>query len=127
MWRQYNPNPNGLNTDDCTARALTLALDVDWETAFFLLALMGAQMGIMQLDLNAVWWAVLRQHGYYRKSLPDNCPDCYSVREFCAEHPKGVYVLYTDKHVLTAIDGDWYDTADSGNEVVIYYWYRKDG
>ena len=75
---------------------------------------------------NAVWGAVLRQHGFYRDSLPHVCPDCYTVAEFCADHPRGIYVLGTDGHVVTAIDGDWYDVWDSGDEIVTYYWYRKE-
>lgn len=126
MFRPYNPNPVGALTDDCTARALTLALGVDWDTAFFLIAINAAQMGTMTLQKNAVWWSVLRQHGFSRRTLPETCPDCYTVADFCADHPRGVYVIGTDEHVVTAVDGDWYDTDDSGGCTVLYYWYMEE-
>lgn len=126
MYIEYNPNPVGNLTGDCTTRALTMALDVEWETAFFLQAINAAQMGLIDLDINAVWWSVLRQHGFSRRSVPDSCPECYTVADFCADHPQGVYVIGTDEHVVCAVNGDWYDSSDSGQEIVLYYWYRRD-
>jgi len=125
MFKSFNPNPVANREDDCTVRAVSLALGTDWETTYFLLAINGAQMGLM-MDTNGVWWSVLRQNGFYRKALPETCPDCYTVRDFCADHPNGVFVIGTDRHVVTAIDGDWYDLFDCGDETVLYFWYRKD-
>lgn len=125
MWRQFNNNPISRRVGDCAVRAVACALGIDWETAYIEICQAGIQMGDMPSS-NAVWGAVLRKHGFYRDSLPHACPDCYSVAEFCADHPRGIYVLGTDGHVVTAIDGDWYDVWDSGDEIVTYYWYRKD-
>lgn len=33
MWIEYNPNPTGRNVDDCAVRAVSKALNTDWETA----------------------------------------------------------------------------------------------
>ena len=68
----------------------------------------------------------LRQNGFSRENLPHACPDCYTVRQFAADHPKGTYVLGLDRHVVTLRDGDWYDLFDSGDETVVYVWYRKE-
>lgn len=72
---------------------------------------------------NSVWGAVLRQNGFYRQSIPDTCPDCFSVKDFCKENPKGTFVLGTGTHVVTAIDGNYYDVWDSGDEIIAYVWY----
>ena len=48
----------------------------------------------------------------------------YTVEDFCIDHPHGVYVLGCDGHVLTVVDGLYYDSWDSGGEVPIYYWER---
>ena len=125
MFRTVNPNPVGRRVTDCAVRAVSLALDVDWETAYFLIAINGAQMGDM-MESNAVWGSVLRQHGFNRKALPDTCPDCYTVRDFCLDHPRGVFVLGLHEHTVCAIDGDWLDIWNCGDEPVEYYWYRKD-
>lgn len=34
---KYNPNPAGRNVGDCAVRAVSKALDVDWETSFAIL------------------------------------------------------------------------------------------
>lgn len=38
----------------------------------------------------------------------------------------GTYILALSGHVVTVVDGDWYDTWDSGGEIPIYYWVRED-
>ena len=33
MYHEYNPNPTEKRREDCVIRALTKALNVDWDTA----------------------------------------------------------------------------------------------
>jgi hypothetical protein len=58
--------------------------------------------------------------------LPNDCPDCYTVEDFCQEHPNGTFVVATHGHVLAVIDGNYYDSWDSGQENPIYYFERED-
>ena len=126
MYREFNNNPTGRRVGDCAVRAVSLALNKDWETAYLLIALNGLQMGDMPSS-NSVWGSVLRQAGFVRENLPNTCPDCYTVRDFCEEHPKGTFVLGLSGHVVTVKDGgNWYDVWDSGDEPVLFYWHRKD-
>lgn len=118
---RYNANPDHARVGDCTVRALSLAFDTDWEDAYIRLAI----HGFMQRDMpssDIVWWDLLEKNGFSRNAIPSDCPLCTTVRQFCRDHPEGVYVLATEKHVLTAIDGDWYDTWDSGDEIVLHFW-----
>lgn len=121
----YNENPTGRSVGDCTVRAISVALDVDWETAYTLMAVAGFNMGDMPSS-NSVWGAVLRQHGFYRKNIPNSCPDCYTIADFARDNPYGVFVLGTGTHVVTVIDGDIYDAWESSNEIPAYYWYRRE-
>lgn len=121
----YNPNPKQLNTGDCVIRALTLALDTDWHSAYIRLAIFGDRMCQMP-STNTVWGAFLMQNGYKRYSLPTECPDCYSVKDFADEHPKGKYVLATGTHVVMLIDGSWWDSWDSASEKVLYCFVKED-
>ena len=73
---------------------------------------------------NNVWPKLLKREGFKRYILPDTCPDCYTVRRFCLEHQNGQFILATGSHVIAVIDGDYYDTWDSGDEVPIYYFTR---
>lgn len=125
MWVEYNKNPVGRRVGDCSVRAVSVALDVDWETAYVMMAVNGFSMGDMP-NSNSVWGAVLRQHGFYRESIPDNCPDCYTAEDFAKDHPNGIYVLGFGDHVATVVDGDIYDAWDSSKEIPQYVWYRKE-
>ena len=125
MWIEFNNNPTGRTVGDCAVRAISLALGVDWETAYAMIANNGFQMGDMPSS-NSVWGAVLRQNGFYRKSIPDTCPDCYTAEQFAKDHPKGIYVLGFGTHVATIIDGNIYDAWDSSKEIPQYVWYRKE-
>lgn len=124
-FRHYNPNPDHNRVGDCTVRALSEALGMSWEDTYWLICGEGA----LQYDMpsgDAVWGAVLKMAGFQKRTIPDTCPACYSVRQFADDHPQGVYVVVVASHVLTVRDGDYYDTWDSGDEVPIYYYFREE-
>lgn len=125
MWIYTNPNPTGRTVGDCSVRAVSIALDTDWETAYDMISRNARAMGDMPSS-DSVWGSVLRQNGFYRAAIPNQCPDCYTAEDFCREHPRGVYVLCFSGHVATVIDGDIYDTWDSRKEIPQYFWYRKE-
>lgn len=124
-FREYNPNPAKRNTVDCAVRAVSKALDQNWDATYVGLSVQGYTVGDM-MEANHVWGAYLRRHGFQRKIIPNECPDCYTVSEFAADHPKGVYVLALSGHVVCIVDGDWYDSWDCGAEIPLYYWHKED-
>ena len=75
--------------------------------------------------LNSVWASFLSSMGFKHNLLPDTCPMCYTVEDFCSEHPTGTYLLGTGTHVVAVKDGDYYDAWDSGDEVVTYYFAQN--
>lgn len=124
MYKFYQPNPLEKRTEDCVIRALTKALDVDWETA----SIYAIIQQIMDADIytkNYVWGNLLLRNGYTKHHLPDTCPDCYTIRNFADDHKQGTYIVGTGDHVVAVIDGDYYDTFDSGDAVPVVY-YRKE-
>ena len=125
MFIEYNPNPTGRRVGDCAVRAVAKALDLDWETAYIKIVTNGYNMGDMPSSYS-VWGSVLRQNGFYKEAIPNECPECYTAEQFCYEHPQGVFVLGFGGHVATIKDGDLYDSFDSSNERPIYYWYKKE-
>lgn len=125
-WKYYNPNPLERRTGDCSVRAVSAALNVDWETAFALIAEMAFDMADV-VSANDVWGAVLRRHGFYRMRIPDSCPDCYTAADFARENPEGTFVAVFNGHVACIRDGKILDSWDSSNEPVRYIWYRRDG
>ena len=124
MWVEFLNNPAGRRVGDCAVRAVSVALDTDWETAYDMMAQAGYNMADLPSS-DAVWGAVLRQNGFYRTGITNSCPDCYTVRDFARDNPKGVFVLGTGKHAVTVKDGDYYDAWDSGDEIPVYVWFRR--
>ena len=124
MFKEYNPNPVGNNVGDCVIRAITKTMEKSWEGTYIDIVVQGFLHSDMPSS-NHVWDAYLRDNGFNRYIMPNFCPDCYTIRQFCYDHPKGTYILATGTHVVTAVDGDYYDTWDSGSEVPIYYYTRE--
>ena len=124
MWIEFNNNPVGRRVGDCSIRALSLALDTDWENAYLMSAVNGYKMGDMPSS-NSVWGAVLRQNGFYKHIIPNTCPDCYTFEDFAKEHGECVYVIGTGSHVATVIDGVLYDAWDSSHEIPVFYWSKE--
>jgi hypothetical protein len=120
-----NLNPVRRRAGDCTVRAISKFLGEEWETIYVALALEGFRLCDMP-SANHVWAAYLRRKGYKRHSLPNTCPDCYTVAQFCDDHPKGTYMLALSGHVVTVINGCYYDSWDSGDETPIYYFSKGD-
>ena len=124
VWVWYNPSPAGRNVGDCAVRAVAKALDVDWETAYAMMASAGYAMNDVPSS-NAVWGSVLRQHGFVRSSIPPTCPDCYTAEDFAKDHPHGTYVLGFGNHTATIRNGRLFDSYDSSQMIPQYYWQKK--
>ena len=123
MYVYYNPNPDGERANDCTVRAICKATDQTWADVYVGLFLKGYDMKDM-LASNPVWGAYLQDKGFTREIIPNTCPDCYTVADFADDHKHGAYVLGTGTHAVAVVNGDYYDTWDSGGEVPIYFYRR---
>lgn len=123
MYSHYNKNPLGKNVGDCTVRAISKATGKSWEDTYLALCM----QGLIDCDMpsaNAVWGNYLRKLGFRRHIVPDTCPECYSVSDFARENPRGTFILALSGHVVCVQDGVIYDSWNSGNETVLYFWER---
>lgn len=123
-YKYFNPNPAGQRVGDCVIRAISKLTGQDWEQTYIGVAV----QGYISYDMpssNAVWAEYLRRHGFRRYVIPDTCPDCYTVKDFCIENPQGAFLLATGSHVVAVVDGDYYDAWDSGAEVPVYFWAKE--
>lgn len=124
MWKKHNENPANARVGDCVIRAISTALNQDWVKTYAELCV----QGLMFCDLpssNAVWGSYLAHKGYKRFAIPNDC-NCYTVEDFCKDHPKRTYILGTGTHALTVIDGNYIDVWDSGQEIPIYYFTKEE-
>ena len=123
-YKFFNPNPLGKFVGDCTIRAICAVTGLDW----YEIHRQQSDLSRIMADMPSsddVWWELLRLHGFRRVKLLDSCPDCYTVSDFAYDHPSGLYVLGPKEHAIAVIDGDWYDTWDSGATVPLYYLRRE--
>jgi len=119
----FNPNPSELSVGDCVIRAISKITAQSWEKTYIELMLQGYMMSDLP-SANRVWNEYLLRLGFTRKFIPDTCPNCYTVRQFCQDFPVGEYILATGAHVIAVINGNYYDSWDSGNEIPMYYYER---
>ena len=118
-----NRNPFNKRVGDCVIRAISKVMDMPWDDVAIDLSM----MMVLEKDIvssNSLWGKYLMLNGFVRGNLPDTCPFCYTLEDFCRDFPKGRYVVATGSHVIAVIDGNYYDTFDSGKEVVTYYFER---
>lgn len=118
-----NPNPIRNIVGDCVIRGICILTNSNWEEIYMDVC----NEGLLLCDMpssNAVWSSYLEKRGYVREVIPNTCPRCYTVRNFCVDNAKGKFLLATGTHVIAVINGNYYDTWDSGDEVPMYYWKR---
>lgn len=121
----YNPNPKGSRVGDCTIRAISKATGKEWEAVYAGLSAYGYMLCDMP-SANHIWGAYLKREGFKRYFVDDHGRDIYTVEDFCKDHPTGSYILAIEGHVVCVVDGRYYDSWDSGNEIPIFYWTRGD-
>ncbi|MBR5271067.1 MAG: hypothetical protein IKV64_02670 [Clostridia bacterium] len=122
---KYNANPAHNRIGDCTVRAISTALNQQWEKTYLELCI----QGLIMFDLpNAdyVWGQYLKNKGFKRNILPCDNGICITVEQFCYEHPNGIYLLCPKNHIIAVINGKFYDTWNSGQEILNYYWKREE-
>ena len=126
MYVYYNPNPRGRwYAGDCVIRAISKADGQDdWDKIYWDLSHYGNVIGDWGNN-NSVWDSYLRDNGYRREILPNTCPYCYTIADFAREHPTGTYIVATGRHAVAVVDGDWWDSWDSGKEMPIYYYTKE--
>lgn len=123
MYRYYDPNPNGYGGEygDCVIRAISKLFHCSWDEAFIQLSIQAYKMKRIMTD-NITWGSYLKEHDYIKEILAETI----TIREFCKQFDEGKYALATGSHVVAAINGDYFDSWDSGNEPILYLWREKD-
>ena len=125
MWQYINKNPRGRSVGDCTVRAISAATGNGWEETYLDLCLFGLLMADMPSS-NSVTTAYLRKKGFRLRTISDDCPDCYTIADFCKDHPQGTYIIGTGSHLTTVIDSVLWDSWDSSNECPVYYFEKME-
>lgn len=123
-FRYFNNNPEKNIVGDCTVRAIATVTHQSWIRTHKDLCALSAELFDMPSS-NHVWSTYLKRKGFKHHLVPNYCPDCYRVIDFCKENPEGEYLLSTGSHVVAVVNGNYLDTWDSGDETVESYWRKE--
>lgn len=125
MFKQINLNPLGKSTGDCVIRALSVLLTRSWNEIYLLLCVYGYMLKDWGSS-NSVWDRLLKDEGFKKSMIPDTCPDCYTIKDFCTDigNDGRRYLVATGSHVVAVINGFYYDSWDSGDEIPLYYYWK---
>lgn len=124
-WIEYNPNPNPKNSsNDCTIRAYCAAENITWDEAYDIACVRGKGMTCMPNEGPAIKDILETEFGYTQHKLSKE-EKKMTVAEFGVKHPEGTFVLITPSHAVTVIDGEYYDSWDSGEKKVKCYYSKN--
>ena len=121
MWIQANPNPEKKQVPDCVIRAICIALNKSWLEVSDELYSIARKEYSVTCDDN-IWGQYLYSLGFEPILLPHICPKCITIDDFSKMYPFGTYIIGTGKHAVAVINGNYYDSWDSGNEIPSFFW-----
>lgn len=123
MWIKANPNPKRKEAPDCVIRAVCIALGVSWYKVHRDLCILSAVECSVPND-DHVWGKYLYELGFTPFILPESCPKCITVSKFCEVFSHGTYIIGTGNHAVTVIDGNYYDSWNSGEQIPSFFWKK---
>lgn len=121
MWIRANPNPEQKEVPDCVIRAISIALNQPWLQTFDELCSV-ARADYNMPSADNVWGHYLYLKGFEPFLLPDHCPKCITIDLFTRYFPHGTFIIGTGSHAVAIIEGNYYDSWDSGSEICSFFW-----
>lgn len=107
---------------DCGARAMAIALGLDYKTVYKELAQANKDMGFAKSARNGimknVYDMVLQRHGWVWHQAPKF--DGRKAR--CSDMPAGIVIARQARHFVAVVDGQPNDIWDCTEKMVYGYW-----
>ena len=118
-FKYFQPNEKDIKdkTGDCQIRALCKVLGVSWVEAFDLTIPICRELQtytIFDCDRNKTKEAMESIGFTYTGISNRNGSKRPTIDEFAKDHPIGSYIAKVANHVVAIVDGNYYDTWDSG-------------
>lgn len=114
-YRYFNANSHNNFIDDCFPRAYSLVMDIRWKDAYKELCKSAMEQGYMMDSADFVRNFLDSKF----KRIPYK--EKY-IGEFAENHPVGRYLITTNNHITTCIEGYVIDTWDCTNREIEYVW-----
>lgn len=123
----YQPNDKDIKDDygDCVVRSLCKALNKTWIEVFDLLVEKARDEQCMPNSKSA-YDKVLNDYGFEYHGISNKKGSKRpTVKSFTADSQDFIAVMRTAHHIVTSVDGKYYDTWDSGDKSLYGYWIKK--
>ena len=132
LYVYYQPNVKDIKDTfgDCTVRALSKALNCTWLEAFDKMIPFCREYQVSNIfDCNiANRKAILNELGFdYCGISVRNGSSRPTVAEFAKQHKHGTFILNVACHVVACVDGQYFDTWDSGHKSLYGYFVLREG
>ena len=129
---KFKPNDGGRQAagykgkaGDCGARAMTIALQLDYKTVYKELSQANCDNGRSRSARNGImkdtYTEVLKLHGW----IWIKAPTFEGRKARCSDMPKGSVIAKQARHLVAVIDGVANDTWDCAHKMVYGYWAKK--
>jgi hypothetical protein len=110
---------------DCGARAMAIALQLDYKAVYKELAQANADNGRSKSARNGImkdtYTEVLKRHGW----IWMKAPTFEGRKARCSDMPKGRVIAKQARHFVAVIDGVANDSWNSSDRMVYGYWAKK--
>ena len=127
----HNANPHGVITGDCVTRAISVALDIDYNIAVMMGAIAQIKTGYDNATAQGIDY-IVGECGWVKMKQPRKSNNRkYTGKEFCRAIKKGVFPELQGKriianigghHTVAIVDGKVWDTWDSTDGCIGNYW-----
>lgn len=126
-YKYYQPNKKDIKDrqGDCVVRALTKVMNKTWLEVFNELIPYAIEIQCMP-NSKTCYEKYLKDNGFeYRGISNKKGSKRPTVESFTKEHKAGTFFLNVANHVVSVVDGIYYDTWDSG-QCCLYGYYEKE-
>ena len=125
-YKYYQPNKKDIKDKygDCVVRALTKVMNKTWIEVFNELYTYAVDIQCMPNDKQC-YETYLKDNGFEYHGISNKKGSKRpTVESFTKEHKTGTFFLNVANHVVSVVDGTYYDTWDSG-QCCLYGYYEK--
>lgn len=126
-YKYYQPNKKDLKDRqrDCVVRALTKVMNKTWLEVFNELIPYAIEIQCMP-NSKTCYESYLKDNGFEYHGISNRKGSKRpTVESFTKEHKTGIFFLNVANHVVSVVDGIYYDTWDSG-QCCLYGYYEKE-
>lgn len=117
-YKYFNDNPLNKDTQDCTIRSISVAINKSWDYVYDMLSDLAQEQGMMQDDREFI--INFLDSNFER--VPTNG---LTVSEIVNEYSGNIILVTMEGHITCAKYGTIYDTFNPSNRVAEYCWIVK--